>query len=96
MSRAAFCGGQMESRVKTENENANNTRSSKGREARDAALGVFVKAKLAENRAKESAKMSRLRALRLAKEAEDKAANDIAAVHIAKPGASTARRSRMA
>ncbi|HEV7821957.1 MAG TPA: hypothetical protein VGO84_12320 [Burkholderiales bacterium] len=71
--------------MKTENENANNTRSSKGREARDAALGLFVKAKLAENRAKESAKMSRLRALRLAKEAEDKTTGDAEPVHIAKP-----------
>jgi hypothetical protein len=81
--------------LKTENENSNNTRSSKGREARDAALGLFVKAKLAENRAKESAKMSRLRALRLAKEAEDKAATDAAAVRIVKPATSASRRSRM-
>jgi hypothetical protein len=82
--------------LKTENENPNNnTRSSKGREARDAALGLFVKAKLAENRAKESAKMTRLRALRLAKEAEDKAATDAPAVRIVKPATSTSRRSRM-
>ncbi len=49
-------------------------RSAKGRDARDAALGVFVKAKIAETRANDAAKMARLRALRLAKEAEDKLA----------------------
>jgi hypothetical protein len=42
-------------------------------EAREAATGLFVKAKLSETRATEAAKMSRLRALRLAKEAADKA-----------------------
>jgi hypothetical protein len=58
--------------LKSESENRNNARSSKGRDARDAALGVFVKAKLAETRATDAAKISRLRALRLAKEAADK------------------------
>jgi hypothetical protein len=60
--------------LKSESENRNNARSSKGRDARDAALGVFVKAKLAETRATDAAKISRLRALRLAKEAADKKA----------------------
>jgi hypothetical protein len=42
-------------------------------EAREAATGLFVKAKINETRATEAAKRSRLRALRLAKEAADKA-----------------------
>jgi hypothetical protein len=46
-------------------------RSAKGRDARDSALGAFVKAKIAETRAKDVAKIARLRALRLAKEAAD-------------------------
>ena len=61
--------------MKTEEENTRSgARSAKGRDARDAALGIFVKAKIAETRANDSAKMARLRALRLAKEAEDKEA----------------------
>ena len=55
-----------------ENENRNDSRTPKGREAREAAIGLFVKQKLTETRATEAAKMSRLRALRLAKEAGDK------------------------
>ena len=60
--------------MKHEDNNRAGTRSAKGRDARDAALNVFVKAKNAENRAAETAKMAKLRALRLAKEADDKAA----------------------
>lgn len=58
--------------MKTEDEIANFTRTPKGREAREAAIGLFVKAKLDETRTTEAAKMARLRALRLAKEAADK------------------------
>src|ERR1043165_2238126 len=47
-------------------------RSPKTREAREAATGLFVKAKISETRATEAAKMARLRALRLAKEAADR------------------------
>jgi len=65
----AGCG---ESVLKMEDETPNSNRSPKSREAREAATGLFVKAKLSETRAREAAKMSRLRALRLAKEAADK------------------------
>jgi hypothetical protein len=58
--------------LKIEDENRNSSRSPKGREARDAAIGLFVKATLSETRATEAAKMARLRALRLAKEVSDK------------------------
>lgn len=55
-----------------EDQNSISNRSPKSREAREAATGLFVKAKINETRATEAAKMSRLRALRLAKEAADK------------------------
>ena len=64
--------------MKEENNTRSGARSAKGRDARDAALGVFVKAKIAETRANDAAKMARLRALRLAKEAEDTQAAQIA------------------
>jgi hypothetical protein len=44
-------------------------RSPRGREAREAATDLFVKKSLADTRSQEVAKMAKLRALRLAKEA---------------------------
>jgi hypothetical protein len=59
--------------LKSENESRASARTPRGREARDAAIDLFVKTKLADTRRTEIAKMERLRALRLAKEAADKA-----------------------
>jgi hypothetical protein len=69
--RHPFWHGEGGHSLRSEEKNRTSARSPKGREARDAALGLFVKAKLDETRATEAAKMSRLRALRLAKEAAD-------------------------
>jgi hypothetical protein len=61
----------MERYLRTEDEIRNFNRTPRGREAREAATGLFVKAKLDETRTIEADKMSRLRALRLAKEAAE-------------------------
>jgi hypothetical protein len=57
----------------SENGNRASSRTPRGREARDAAIDLFVKKQNADTRSAEIAKMARLRALRLAKEADDKA-----------------------
>ena len=59
--------------MKSDKENRANARTPRGREARDAAIDLFVKKTIADTRSIEIAKMARLRALRLAKEAADKA-----------------------
>ena len=59
----------------TVSRNIANTHTPRGREMKAAALDVQVKHDLAATRAKDSAKIARLKALRLAKEAgEDKTA----------------------
>jgi len=58
--------------LKSEDDNHSFSRTPKGREARETAINLFVKQKVTETRATEAAKMTRLRALRLAKEAADK------------------------
>jgi hypothetical protein len=63
----------MEARLNPEKDNRPSSRSPKGREAREDATNLFVKAKIAETRKAETVKMARLRALRLAKEADDAA-----------------------
>ena len=50
-----------------------NSRTPRGREARDAATDLFVKKEIADTRSQEIAKMARVRALRLAKEEPGKA-----------------------
>ena len=54
----------------TTSRNIANTHTPRGREMKAAALDVHVKGELADKHAKDSAKIARLKALRLAKEAE--------------------------